>query len=423
MVRAASFLLISAALATAYGHVSETFKQGRVHWKRAPTGQKYPTDWVLAPASSNKPEWLQALNDAVAAGKIPNIPPSKLNAAGSPTYPSGIPDPCNWSNTGCQGKDDIYVAPDGYMGIQFDDGPTPASPALTKFLASNNIAATHFMIGSNILDNPSQFEEIWNTPGQHIAVHTWSHNMSTTLSNEVMTAELGWTMQIIYDKTGKIPSWWRAPMGDLDDRIRAIAMEVFGMRAVNWNADSNDWCMETSGSSDCPGEVPGKDLPSITNYIDQTVLQSPKSPGIIMLEHELTTYSVNAFIQHTWAGIQKAGWKHASIPELWNLPWYANSFNNTTPNSSQSSLVRTAIVPGGNSNGTSSGSSSSSAAAASASASSSGKSGSGAASGSPSSGASTAANTKKGAAAVSVAFPTSSLLAVLGGAVLAALAL
>ncbi|KAK0542117.1 hypothetical protein OC845_006760, partial [Tilletia horrida] len=246
MVRAASVLLLTAAaLSTAYGsHVSESYKQGRVHWKRAKSGQNYPQDWILAPASSNKPEWTQALNQAVAAGKIPNIPPSKLNKQGVPTYPAGIPDPCNWSLTTCQGKHDIYVAPDGYMGIQFDDGPTPASPQLYNFLGQNDIAATHFMIGSNILDYPAEFDAIFKMPNQHIAVHTWSHNMSTTLSNEVMVAELGWTMQIIYDRSGKIPSWWRAPMGDLDDRIRAIASEVFGLTAVNWNYDSNDWCME-----------------------------------------------------------------------------------------------------------------------------------------------------------------------------------
>ncbi|KAL9940741.1 hypothetical protein V8E36_000229 [Tilletia maclaganii] len=348
MVRTSSLIALAAAFATTYGHSIDGFKQGRVHWKRAASGQNYPQDWVLAPASSNKPEWTQALNDAVAAGKIPNIPPSRLNAQGSPTYPAGTPDPCNWSNTGCQGKSDIYVAPDGYLGIQFDDGPTLASPTLNTFLNQNDIAATHFMIGSNILDYPQEFETIFNTPGQHIAVHSWSHNMSTTLSNEVMVAELGWTMQIIYDKTGKIPSWWRAPMGDLDDRIRAIAEEVFGLTAVNWNYDTNDWCMSDSGVSECASEDPGKSLSSITNYIDQTVSSAPKSPGVIMLEHELTTYSVNAFIQHTWAGIQKYGWKHDNIPNLFNLPWYANSFNNTTPNSSQTSLVKSAIVAGGN---------------------------------------------------------------------------
>ncbi|KAK0542963.1 hypothetical protein OC845_006360, partial [Tilletia horrida] len=243
MIPARFALLFTTLLTTVYALDGDSFKQGRVRWTRSASGQNYPTEWQLAPASSNKPEWIQALNDAIAAGKIPNIPPSKL-VNGQPTYPAGTPDPCNWSNTQCQGKGDIYYAPNGYMGIQFDDGPTPASSQLREFLTQNDIAATHFMIGSNILDYSSEFDAIFKVPNQHIAVHTWSHNMSTTLSNEVMLAELGWTMQIIYDRSGKIPAWWRAPMGDLDNRIRAIAYEVFGLTAVNWNYDSNDWCME-----------------------------------------------------------------------------------------------------------------------------------------------------------------------------------
>ncbi|KAK0550631.1 hypothetical protein OC845_002586 [Tilletia horrida] len=415
MVRTTSLIVLSAAFATAYGHVTETFKQGRVHWTRSAQGQNYPTDWILAPASSNKPEWLQGLNDAIKAGLIPDIPPSKLDAQGNPTYPSGIPDPCNWSLTNCQGKNDIYYAPDGYLGVQFDDGPTLASPALTSFLGNNSIAATHFIIGSNVYDYPSEFDAIFKTPGQHIAVHTWSHNMSTTLSNEVMLAELGWTIQIIYDRSGKIPSWWRAPYGDLDNRIRAIASEVFGMTAVNWNYDSNDWCMEDNGSSDCPGQNPGQSMSSITNYIDQTVSNSTRSPGIIMLEHELTKYSVNAFIQHTWAGVLKYGWKHDNIPGLFGLPWYANSWNNTTPNSSQTSFLKSAIVPGGNSNGSSSTTNSM---ATSRVAAASSTSSTAAAASEPSKD-----SKKGGAASAPVGLSMASMLAVLGGAVLSAIVL
>ena len=62
----------------------------------------------------------------------------------------------------------------------------------------------------------------------------------TTLSNEAVIAEIGWTMQIIFDSTGGlIPKFWRPPFRDADNRIRAIAHEVFGLTTVLWNADSN----------------------------------------------------------------------------------------------------------------------------------------------------------------------------------------
>ena len=84
----------------------------------------------------------------------------------------------------------------------------------------------------------------------------------TTMSNEAIVAELGWTMQIIFDQNGgRVPKYWvscpggvssgdlalilqsdllvqRPPYGDLDNRVRTIALEVFGLTSVVWNADS-----------------------------------------------------------------------------------------------------------------------------------------------------------------------------------------
>ena len=49
----------------------------------------------------------------------------------------------------------------------------------------------------------------------------------SSLSNEGVVAELGWTMQILTDSNyGKIPAFWRPPYGDCDNRVRAIAKEA-----------------------------------------------------------------------------------------------------------------------------------------------------------------------------------------------------
>ena len=72
--------------------------------------------------------------------------------------------------------------------------------------------------------------------GGHIAVHTWSHGYMTSLSNEDVLSELGWTMQLIADLNGgRIPRYWRPPFGDVDNRVRAIAKGVFGLETVVWN--------------------------------------------------------------------------------------------------------------------------------------------------------------------------------------------
>ena len=79
-----------------------------------------PPDLNLTPK-----EWVDALNAAVSAGKIPNIPQS-MNTGGNPAYPPGVNgnDPSVCSGTAkCRNPDDIWDAPDGVLSVSFDDGP------------------------------------------------------------------------------------------------------------------------------------------------------------------------------------------------------------------------------------------------------------------------------------------------------------
>ncbi len=91
------------------------------------------------------------------------------------------------------------------------------------------------MIGVNILANPDQFSAAFNN-GDDLAVHTWTHPYMTSMSNERIVAELGWTMQIIHDSSqGRVPRFWRPPYGDSDERVRAIAKEIFALTMIIWN--------------------------------------------------------------------------------------------------------------------------------------------------------------------------------------------
>lgn len=149
------------------------------------------------------------------------------------------------------------------------------SAKLYQFLQQQNQSATHFMIGINILQNYPLFHQAFNvlqreqphsppvsidamfapcrrycgcvspppippsplTPPPPSPVHTWTHPYTTTLNNTQVLAQLGWAMQIIYDATGRVPRFWRAPYGDADNRVRAIAQQVFGLTMVEWNQE------------------------------------------------------------------------------------------------------------------------------------------------------------------------------------------
>ena len=88
--------------------------------------QGYPS---VPPDTSKLPqEWVNALNAAVNAGKIPNIPPSTNN--GGLRYPNGVnpgdPSVCS-ASVGCRAPGDIWDGPDGAFGLSFDDGPSGVS--------------------------------------------------------------------------------------------------------------------------------------------------------------------------------------------------------------------------------------------------------------------------------------------------------
>ncbi|KAJ7180087.1 chitin deacetylase [Mycena crocata] len=252
-------------------------------------------------------EWITALNAAVAAKAIPDIPASTNLPNQNPTYPAGF-DPngavvCS-ATYKCRNKGDVWDAPDSSIGISFDDGPQPASDKLLSFLQANDETATHFMIGVNLIAYPTQFQSAFNMGGD-IAVHTWTHPYMTTLSNEDVVAQLGWTMELIHNSTGgRVPKFWRPPFGDSDNRVRSIAKEVFGLTTVIWNQDTEDWSLTSGGTT-----------PQVINASMTEWITGPKSPGLIILEHELSDESVASFIA-AYPLMKSNNWKTASVAQI-----------------------------------------------------------------------------------------------------------
>ncbi|CAE6473958.1 unnamed protein product [Rhizoctonia solani] len=288
--------------------------------------KQYPTASKLT-ANDLKPEWKTLLDNAVSSGQIPaNCPVSKQSGGGAPTYSNstGKMDPgkqpiCS-SSSQCRGDDQVYDMPDGLVGISFDDGPLPPSPTLYDFLKQNNVQATHFYIGQNVIQY-YKFAQQAFTNGDDLAVHTWTHPYMTTLSNEIVMAELAWTMQAISDISGgRVPRFWRPPYGDSDNRVRAIA-KLLGLTTVIWNDDTNDWAIT---------ENPPTQTVSGATSVLKKAYAGPKSPGLCILEHELSTQSVNIFIDN-FPLIAQNGWTAKSIAGALGATFYQNSADNTSP--------------------------------------------------------------------------------------------
>ncbi|EGG05796.1 family 4 carbohydrate esterase [Melampsora larici-populina 98AG31] len=271
--------------------------------------------------------WMAAYREAKDKGLIPDLGPSvmsnqELSYADYSTEELNSPEKvCSWTISKCVVDEDIVAAPKGMMGISFDDGPAPATTLLLPFLLKHKQKATHFMIGSRILDNPEVLKQAAKVNRDHIAVHTWSHPYMTSLTDEQILGEIGWTMQIIRDKVGLIPAFWRPPYGDIDNRVRAIASHVFNLTTVIWSDDVNDWCLTDKSypHSECGrGSGPQNshdllsDLDRITNHTERP---QERDSGIIILEHEADERPIEAFMQK-YPSYKQIGWDPRPIPDL-----------------------------------------------------------------------------------------------------------
>ncbi|KAJ7071499.1 hypothetical protein C8F01DRAFT_1110780 [Mycena amicta] len=249
----------------------------------------YPALDVVVP--TNSPEVQQWIAEVNSSGiSIPNIAPTV--AGGCPANAQAAADPsrCWWTCTGCVRDSDITTCPQQLTwGLTYDDGPSPYTENLLQFLEQSNLKSTFFSVGSRIISWP-QITQYQYMKGHQIAVHTWSHPSLTTLTNEQIIGELGWSKKIIKDTLGVTPTHFRPPFGDIDDRVRAIAAAM-NLQPVIWTRISPQATFDTDDFDLHSGlSTPSKVLQN-WDYIKGNTTIIPT--GFILLEHDLFQQSVD----------------------------------------------------------------------------------------------------------------------------------
>ncbi|SCV71529.1 BQ2448_3117 [Microbotryum intermedium] len=244
---------------------------------------------------TNSPE-VQAWIAQADLANAPNIPVTGINGCSNSTFNAdglknaGSNGYCWWTCGGCSRATDISYCPtkDDY-GVSFDDGPSPDTPRLLNLLAQQNIKSTFFVVGSRVISRPQMVQTEY-MEGHQISVHTWAHSSLTTLTNEQIVAELGWTKKVIFDVIGVTPNTFRPPFGDLDDRVRYIAMKM-GLRPIIWTT-ANGQVFDTKDYQIGAGTVSAAQaLANVQNFF--SLAQNTLSSGIIVLSHDLYQQSVD----------------------------------------------------------------------------------------------------------------------------------
>lgn len=143
------------------------------------------------------------------------------------------------------------------------------------------------MVGGQVVKFPDYTLRAYKA-GHELAMHTWSHNYMTTLTNEQIVAELKWNELAIKEVTGVAPKFFRPPYGDIDNRVRDVA-RALGFIPVIWTHDTNDWAHANNPKGYPESWVTGNvtkwahDAPSATH-------------GGISLEHDLYKETVDIAI-------------------------------------------------------------------------------------------------------------------------------
>ncbi|KAJ7711446.1 chitin deacetylase [Mycena metata] len=257
-----------------------------------------PGQWpeMDKPIDSTTPqvqEWMKELDGY----DIPDISPTTDGSCVNDTAAAADAAKRGWWTCGGYTRaTDITACPDKMTwGVSFDDGPAPYSTNLLQFLKQENVSATFFVVGSRVIEYPSILINEYMA-GHEISVHTWSHPHLTALTTQQIVAELGWTRKAIQAVLGVTPTTMRPPYGDIDDRVRMIALAM-GLVPIIWTRtpagvsfDTFDW--EVAG-----GTVQGP--ASFAQFENILGNATTLDTGFCVLQHDLFEITVDLAMGYT----------------------------------------------------------------------------------------------------------------------------
>ena len=133
-----------------------------------------------------------------------------------------------------------YAKQRNEVAITFDDGPDPEiTPQVLDLLDQHQVKASFFCIGEKVAKFPEIAKEIIRR-GHTIENHSYHHSLFFSLFGfSKLHKELNEAQQVIYETTGQLPRYFRAPAGFRNPMLDPILAKN-GLYYVSWTRRALD---------------------------------------------------------------------------------------------------------------------------------------------------------------------------------------
>ena len=192
----------------------------------------------------------------------------------------------------------------GRVALTFDDGPDPVTtPELLRVLKRHEIKAAFFPIGAIAEKHPEiikQIDQQGHVLGNHSYSHTWWTNL---LVGRALAREIGRAQNVIKAATGKVPAFFRPPMGltnpHLPGALRKHGLSVMG------------------------SDVRPFDTRASTEAVINRVLKKIRDGSIILLHHDgRHATDLTRLADQLVTELQARGYTFSGLEELTGLAAY-----------------------------------------------------------------------------------------------------
>jgi peptidoglycan/xylan/chitin deacetylase (PgdA/CDA1 family) len=180
------------------------------------------------------------------------------------------------------------------VALTFDDGPGRHTARLLEVLAAQDVRATFFLVGREVLAHPD-LARAQAAAGHAIGNHSFTHPDLTTLDAAHLADEIDRTSDAIAAATGVRPTLARPPYGATDPAV-AAALGERGLVEVLWDVDTGDWKGQDAATT-ARNALSGAD------------------DGAVILMHDTLEATVDA-VPAIVDGLRERGFTFVTVPDL-----------------------------------------------------------------------------------------------------------